>query len=148
MPRAATLIALAAILMSAPAAVHAAPAAGATAAEATATEATATEATTLDGEFYWAEGEASGTLQAVFTPKETAGEWDVAFHFEFRGKSHLYTGTAAGSLVSGQLSGTAQNENKGRTFTFTGKVAEGKFSGTHAETTEGRKSTGTLTLGG
>ena len=137
MKRAAMLIVVAAFLLSAPAAGPAARAA----------EATATEATTLDGEFYWAEGEAGGTLQAVFTPKATAGEWDVAFHFEFRGKSHTYTGTAAGSLASGQLGGTAQNESKERTFTFTGKVAEGKFSGTHAETTKGRNSTGTLTLG-
>jgi len=107
----------------------------------------AAEPTTLVGEYVWEGGAESGALEAVFTPTATEGEWDVAFHFDFRG-AHTYSGTASGSLTSGTLSGTVRNEDKGRTFTFSGTFDEGRFSGTHAETTGGRASrTGTLTLG-
>ena len=108
----------------------------------------APETQTLTGEFLWSGGGASGDLEAVFT---STGEqtWDVSFHFEFRGRPHVYTGTAEGSLSQGELRGKVKNENKGRTFLFSGTVKDGKFQGTHAETEGGREqSTGTLTLSG
>jgi hypothetical protein len=103
-------------------------------------------AQTLHGEYAWDQGGASGDLEAVFTPKAD-GEWDVAFHFTFRGRPHTYEGTAEGSLTEGSLKGTVQNDNKRRTFTFQGTCAAGKFSGTHAEVTNGKEyRTGTLKL--
>lgn len=106
------------------------------------------EATTLTGEFVWSHRSTTGALEAIFTPKGD-GKWDVVFHFEFRGKPHVYTGTAEGSLTDGTLSGTVLNENQRRTFAFSGDVQEGRFSGRHSEVENGReKSTGTLTLGG
>jgi hypothetical protein len=109
--------------------------------------ATAEEAQTLTGEFIWSHRSTTGDLEAIFTPKGE-GKWDVAFHFEFRGKPHVYSGTAEGSLKGGELKGTVLNESKHRTFTFTGTVTEGQFSGTHAEIgDDGAMETGTLTLG-
>lgn len=101
--------------------------------------------TTLTGEYIWAQGGTSGDLKAVFTPSGKDGQWDVAFHFEHRGKPHTYHGTATGSLTGGELKGTVFNEGKKREFTFSGSFTDGKFSGTHAES--GRR-LGTLTLGG
>jgi len=103
-------------------------------------------ARTLLGEFVWTDTGISGDLEAVFTP---AGDdlWDVAFHFEFRGEPHVYSGTARGNLADGELSGEVQNETKQRTFTFGGKFDGATYKGTHAETTPGRaRDTGTLTL--
>lgn len=101
---------------------------------------------TLTGEYRWHQSE-RGSLKAVFTP---AGEnrWDVDFHFQFQGRPHVYSGTAAGSLVDGTLEGKVSTENKRRTFTFRGAFADdGIFRGTHAELSGGRESrTGTLTL--
>jgi len=114
----------------------------------TAAPAAAEESRTLTGEFVWNQRGNRGDLEAVFTAtgKET---WDVSFHFTFRGSPHTYTGTAAGSLSAGELSGKVLNESGKRTFTFTGAFTDGEFRGTHAEV-EGRRviATGTLTLGG
>jgi len=102
---------------------------------------------TLTGEFVWTQRDNSGSLEAVFTPAGE-GEWEVAFHFDFRGTGHVYSGTAKGSLSEGELSGEVRNENKKRTFVFGGEFKDGVFNGTHAETTGDRKQeTGTLTLG-
>lgn len=108
----------------------------------------AEEPQTLNGEFHWTGGGSTGDLEAVFTAAGD-GVWEVAFHFEFRGQPHTYSGTAEGSLTEGALEGTVKNESKKRTFTFSGTFADGKFKGTHAEIGSGRESsTGTLTLGG
>lgn len=104
------------------------------------------EPRTMNGEFYWDGGDAGGDLEAVFTP---TGErsWDVAFHFEFRGKRHTYTGTAEGSLTDGSLRGSATSENEKRTWNFAGTFEGGEFRGTHQETTGGRQTdSGTLIL--
>ncbi len=103
---------------------------------------------TLIGAYHWERGETKGELKAVFTPSGE-GSWDVAFHFDFRGDAHTYTGEAKGSLTDGSLEGTVLNEDKNRTFTFEGTVEEGKFEGTHAEVggRRGSRQTGTLTLG-
>ena len=104
------------------------------------------EMTTLTGEFVWEHGNATGDLEAVFTPTGE-GSWDVAFHFTFRNKPHTYSGSAQGSLTAGALSGTVLNENKKRTFAFEGSFEDGIFNGTHAEVGDQRtSSTGTLTL--
>jgi hypothetical protein len=108
----------------------------------------ADEAMTLNGQYVWNyQNEKPGDLEAVFTP---AGEdkWDVAFHFEFNGAGHTYSGTAEGSLSEGKLEGKVQNEARKRTFTFTGAFEAGEFKGTHAElNSEGKPfDTGTLTL--
>ena len=108
----------------------------------------AEESRTLTGEFVWNHRGNRGDLEAVFiaTGQET---WDVAFHFTFRGASHVYKGTAESSLSEGDLRGKVLNETKQRTFTFTGAFKDGEFRGTHAEI-EGQRvvQTGTLTLGG
>ncbi len=105
------------------------------------------EATTLTGSFVWEHGNTTGDLEAVFTPtgEET---WDVSFHFTFRNKPHTYSGSARGSIGSGELSGKVLNENKKRTFTFEGAFEDGVFNGTHAEIGGGENvmETGTLTL--
>jgi hypothetical protein len=106
----------------------------------------ADESRKLTGSYVWTGGGANGPLEAVFTP---TGEnaWDVAFHFEFDSRKHVYSGTAAGTLGTGELRGEVKNEQKNRTFTFEGSFADGTFKGTHAETTSGRSgSTGTLTM--
>lgn len=103
---------------------------------------------TLDGEYVWNHRGHKGDLTAKFTP---TGEntWDVAFHFVFRDRPHVYRGTAEGSLEDGPLSGTVQNENKRRKWTFEGSFEEGVFHGQHAEIENGEPfDTGTLTLGG
>jgi hypothetical protein len=101
---------------------------------------------TLNGEFNWTQRDSSGPLEAKFKPTGE-GQWDVAFHFDFRGSPHIYSGTATGSLSEGELNGEVKNENEKRTFVFSGSFKDGVYSGTHAETTGDRKQdTGTLTL--
>lgn len=107
--------------------------------------ASAADKRTLEGEYNWNQG-SSGDLEAVFT---AAGqdEWKVAFHFRFRGRGHVYRGTAKGSLTAGKLAGKVRNEGEQRTFTFKGEIEDGQFRGTHAEITGGSdRKTGTLTL--
>ena len=103
------------------------------------------EETVLVGEYHWNQGGASGDLKAVF---ESTGEntWDVSFHFDFRSKPHVYSGTATGSLTDGKLEGTVKNESKRRTFTFEGTFEDGTFSGDHSEITRSEVRTGTLSL--
>ena len=108
----------------------------------------ADEAKTLNGQYIWNfQKEKSGDLEAVFTPIGD-DKWEVAFHFEFNGAGHTYSGTADGSLAEGKLQGKVQNEAKKRTFTFTGVFEAGEFKGTHAElNSDGEPfDTGTLTL--
>ena len=103
---------------------------------------------TLTGEFVWSHRNNSGDLEAIFTETEE-GRWEVEFHFTFRGKPHVFSGTAEGSLHDGELKGTVNSENKARTFTFSGTVKDGQFEGTHAEMEDGTAHrTGTLSLGG
>ncbi len=106
------------------------------------------ETTTLTGEFVWGRRGNSGDLEAIFIAAGE-GEWTVDFHFFFRDKAHVYSGTAEGSLSEGTLRGTVQNENKQRTFTFEGEFQDGAFKGTHAEVEDGEEHrTGTLELSG
>jgi len=106
----------------------------------------AEDSATLNGEYVWENGNATGDLEAVFTPSGE-GEWNVSFNFTFRNKPHTYSGTAKGNLAEGALQGTVLNENKKRTFMFEGTFEDGVFIGTHKEL-DGEKSfsTGTLTL--
>ena len=104
------------------------------------------ESRTLRGEYQWDQRDETGELEAVFTPTGE-GAWDVEFHFEFRGKSHVYAGSAEGSLDEGDLSGKVFNEEKKRTFLFTGSFKDGTFRGTHAEIHgDDKQETGTLSL--
>jgi hypothetical protein len=106
----------------------------------------AAEERTLTGEYWWEETGRSGDLRTVFTPTGE-GSWDVVFYFKFRGESHVYRGTARGSLSNGALSGKVVNESKRRTFTFEGTVKDGAFEGSHAEIFgSGPSRTGTLNL--
>ena len=75
---------------------------------------------TLTGSFVWDSGNTTGDLEAIFTPTGDDGVWDVAFHFEFRGRPHVYSGSAKGDLAEGRLEGRVLNDNKRRTFTFEG----------------------------
>lgn len=103
---------------------------------------------TLKGSFEWTNSNKTGDLEAVFTPTGE-GLWDVAFHFEFQGKPHTYTGTAEGTLKGGELKGRVLNDAKNRTFTFSGTFTDGEFHGKHAEVDEDiEQPTGTLTLKG
>lgn len=106
----------------------------------------AVERRTLKGKYVWDQG-ASGDLRAVFTATGPE-EWEVDFHFRFRGRGHVYRGTAVGNLSDGKLEGRVRNENERRTFTFDGEFSsDGTFRGSHAEITGGRpQRTGTLTL--
>ncbi len=100
---------------------------------------------TLKGQFVWDQGP-TGNLRAVFEPTGD-GKWDVDFHFKFRGRAHVYSGTATGNLADGKLEGRVKNESRRRTFTFRGEFEDGTFRGTHAEVFgERQRSTGTLTL--
>lgn len=109
-------------------------------------DAAAPETRTLNGTYVWDARGSEGDLEAVFTPTGE-NKWDVKFHFEFRGKSHTYSGTAEGKLGDGAMSGTVLNETEKRTFTFAGEFADGAFSGTHAERHgESEVDTGTLEL--
>ncbi len=102
---------------------------------------------TLSGNWVWSHRNNTGSLEAIFTATGD-GTWDVVFHFTFRGKPRVFSGTAEGSL-SGEFRGTIQNEAKDRTFKFRGSFEEGKFQGTHAEIEDGEEhETGTLTLEG
>ena len=106
----------------------------------------AAEERTLTGEFQWEEAGRSGDLRSVFTPTGE-GTWDVVFYFKFRGESHIYAGTAVGSLSQGALRGKVFNESRKRTFTFEGTVSAGVFEGSHAEIHGNSASeTGTLSL--
>ena len=115
-------------------------------APATAAAAVGGAQTTMKGEFLWSRRDTAGELEAIFTPTGD-GTWDVAFHFTFRERPHVYAGTAKGRLSEGELEGTVQNESKERTFTFRGTVRDGKFEGQHAEIAGGEEQeTGTLSL--
>lgn len=113
-----------------------------------AAEAAADDATVLEGEYLWTRRDISGPVEAHFTP---TGEntFDVSFQFQFRGETHIYSGTAEGSLTDGPLSGTVKNESNVRTFTFKGKASQGVFKGEHAEIRDsGVIDTGTIELKG
>ncbi|MDH3785260.1 MAG: hypothetical protein OEV00_08030, partial [Acidobacteriota bacterium] len=100
---------------------------------------------TLQGEFVWGRGEAQ-PIKAVFSP---TGEdaYDVSFYFQFRGRDHVYTGTATGEMGTGKMSGNVLNDSKVRTFTFEGQFDDGQFIGEHAETTAGNENdTGSIWL--
>ena len=100
---------------------------------------------TLHGKYVWNNDPGQpGDLKAIFSPKKNNDEWEVAFHFNFSGRKHVYSGSAEGSLESGTLKGTVQNERRNRTFFFEGTSDGGNFSGDHSE--KGRGTTGTLTL--
>ena len=101
---------------------------------------------TLTGEFWWEESGRGGDLRSVFTPTGE-GTWDVVFYFRFHGESHVYRGTAEGSLSRGALRGTVLDKDRERTFTFEGAFKNGEFAGTHSEVfSGGAEKTGTLTL--
>ena len=102
---------------------------------------------TMTGTYVWnSNPQEPGDLRVEFSPKDK-GQWEVAFHFTFRGNKHVYSGTAKGDLENGALEGTVKNEGKNRTFTFEGTSTSGQFAGTHAETSGGgERKTGTLKL--
>ncbi|MEE8522701.1 MAG: hypothetical protein V3T72_02120 [Thermoanaerobaculia bacterium] len=105
----------------------------------------ADDTTTLNGGYKWDRG-TKGALEAVFTV-DGEGSWDVAFHFKHRSRSHVYQGTAEGSLSEGELKGTVTTEDESRTFSFTCTYEDGTFRGTHSEVFgDRRKKTGTLSL--
>ncbi len=102
---------------------------------------------TLTGSYIWNSGQPSD-LKAIFTATGE-NDWDVAFHFRFRGRAEVFSGTASGNLSDGNLKGQVKNKNGhgSRTFTFSGKFENGTFRGKHAEIFGKRESsTGTLTL--
>ena len=47
------------------------------------------ETETLNGHFVWNNRGTKGDLEAVFSATGE-GQWDVAFHFSFRGKPHVH----------------------------------------------------------
>ena len=102
----------------------------------------------MQGSYQWeAGGSKDSPLRATFTSTGEPDQWTVAFYFRFQGKSHTYRGTANGSLDNGELAGTVQNENRGRTWSFRGTSRDGTFTGTHSEKFGGSWSeTGTLEL--
>ena len=102
---------------------------------------------TLYGQYRWrADPGDPGNLRAVFTPAGSDA-WQVKFYFRFDGRSHVYSGNAAGSLDQGRLSGEVENERGNRFFLFRGDWSNGTFSGTHSERKRGGlKDTGTLDL--
>ncbi len=104
---------------------------------------------TLTGEYIWSSSNRGpGELKAVFTPNGP-DQWQVDFHFDWRGTPRVFSGEATGSLDGGKLEGEVRNSSKQRTFTFQGKVADGVFEGTHAEIEDGYpEKTGTMTLKG
>jgi hypothetical protein len=112
-----------------------------------AADAFAKDEQTLSGEYMWEGGGNRGTLRAVFTP---TGQdlWDVSFHFSFSGQSHVYAGTAEGSLTEGTLEGKVLDDNQRNSYTFKGAFKDGRFKGTHAQYRRDKEyRTGTLTLG-
>jgi hypothetical protein len=111
------------------------------------------EDVTWTGSFVWSKrNKDTHQIKAVFTP-DGENKWKVSFHFEFRDKDHVYSGTAEGSLAAGELKGEIFSDDKNkRKFTFKGDVKEGAFSGTHEEIRGWRKDkpkvrdTGTMRL--
>ena len=110
----------------------------------------AAESQTLEGEFVWERSDKnySGPLKAIFEPTEEEGTWNVAFHFTFEEKAHVYSGTAKGNLKDGELSGEVMtDDDEPAPFLFEGQFDNGKFKGTHAGIRDGEKRpTGTLSL--
>ncbi len=107
----------------------------------------ADDSRTIAGAYVWDQGDTGGAVEAVFTPTGE-GTWDVAFHFNFDGEDHVYTGTAKGNLMDGALAGEVKADKRPVTFKFEGTFEDGKFSGTHAQVREdGETKTGTLSLG-
>ena len=107
----------------------------------------AAKETVMKGEYNWTQRGSSDDLRAVFTATGDE-QWDVAFHFKFRGRKHTYKGTSTGSLgEGGEMAGTVKTEDKKRTFSFEGSVRNGTMTGTHYEVfRKGKQKTGTLTL--
>ena len=103
----------------------------------------------MTGEYYWDEGNNEGVLEKVIFSPTGEGAWDVAFHFRFQGRKHVYRGTAEGSLTAGSLQGNVRNESEERSFTFSGAFKDGTFEGTHSEIRRGSpRPTGTMILNG
>lgn len=113
--------------------------------------AVANDDVTLEGSFVWArqDGDRTGDLTAVMTPGGE-DEWSVAFHFTWEDEAHVYLGTASGSLSSGPLEGSAENDDDDHklSFRFSGDFENGTFNGTHGFVTKdgSLKDGGTLTL--
>jgi hypothetical protein len=104
---------------------------------------------TMTGEYYWHEGNNEGVLEKVIFSPTGEGTWDVVFHFRFRGRNHVFRGTAEGSLTAGPLEGKIRNESEKRSFAFSGAFKDGTFEGTHSEIKRGRaRPTGTMILNG
>jgi len=107
----------------------------------------ADDAITMTGEYYWEEGHNEGVLKKVIFEPTGESTWDVAFYFSFRGRDHIYRGTAEGSLTQGALAGKVRNENEERSFTFKGEFKDGTFEGEHSEVDGSSSwSTGTMVL--
>lgn len=106
---------------------------------------------TLEGSFVWArdDGERTGDLTAILTPSGSS-EWSVAFHFIWEDEPHVYLGDASGSLVSGLLEGSAENDDEDHkiSFRFKGEFEDGTFNGVHSYVDDdgSLKEVGTLTL--
>ena len=105
----------------------------------------AEESQTLEGSFVWNNENRTGDLEAVFTETDP-GRYNVDFRFEWEGKPRVFSGTAEGSLSSGELVGRVQNATKEHTFVFTGSFENGTFNGTHAVLNEEGEETDTGTL--
>lgn len=91
--------------------------------------------TELAGEYQW-DLKDSRPLTATFKATST-DSWKVSFHFSFGEYSHLYRGTAQGSLDAGPLEGNI--EHRGRRWNFRGEFEDGVFTGKHYELDDGGK---------
>ena len=109
--------------------------------------AVAEDTETLKGSFLWNNEDQTGDLEAVFS-KTGDNTWDVAFHFEWEGAPRTFSGTAEGSLSSGELKGEVMSDGERPSpFYFTGSFEDGVFKGTHGGMRNGEKrEAGTLTL--
>jgi hypothetical protein len=111
----------------------------------------AAETQTLEGEFVWErdDEDIAGPLKAVFEPTGEAA-WNVAFYFTFEDRSHVYTGTAEGSLTEGELKGEVTSDSdEPQSYRFSGSfAADGSFEGTHFYLGDGEaRQTGTIRFG-
>lgn len=107
-------------------------------------------AVTMTGEYVWerSDQEIPGEIEAVFTPADADGMWNVVFTFEWEGEMREWHGEAKGSLTDGTLSGHAlEDRDRKRTFMFEGDVSDGSFTGKHGRERDGEfRSSGRMTL--
>lgn len=97
----------------------------------------------VNGKFEWTTRPGFHDLKGTLTPTGE-NQWNVAWSFKWNGKATVYQGVVKGDLMNGEVSGTGNDAQRNRSFSFKGTAKDGTLQFTHSENTRGKsKATGT-----